>query len=130
MDKLTITVEDAEVIRALEAFPEDCLEVLMPVHRATADRIADGQRRRVRVMTGHTRDQIRVERDESGTGYIVIANDKSSRAHVELYLEHGTRYSQAFPFFDEPAKVEEGPHRRAVTAAVQRLIADKGMGHG
>lgn len=127
-DSVTGTVDARDLLAAIDAMPAEVLRVLEPVAWATAGRIVAAQRARVAVRSGHTRDMIRAEADFTGTGVIVIANDPATREHVDLYLEWGTKYSAARPFFYAAADLEAGRHDRDARDAVQDLLQAKGLG--
>lgn len=126
-DRLTATVDDQAVSRALEQLPAQCQAAVRPIARATAHRIAAEQRRRVRRRTGHTAAQIRVEDDYAGVGFVVLAHDQAGPP-VEQWLEDGTRFMTPRPFFYAPADLEAGAYDRAIRDAIQDVIDTQGMG--
>ena len=126
--RLTAEVDTAALIRALDRMPARVMVRTKAAAKVTADRIEREMRRRVPVRSGHTREQIRVEEDHARVGYVVLANDPRERTHLELYLEVGTKYMTARPFFYNAARLEEGAHDRRMRAAIAEAIEAEGLG--
>ncbi len=128
-DGVTITVDTAGLLAALDAVGDLIEAYTMPVAKQAAERIAADARARVARSTGETRSGIHVERSHDGKGYVVMAYDVNrGQPPVDYWLEEGTRFMTAKPFFYASASLEEGAYRRAVAEAIQQAIAEVGLG--
>jgi hypothetical protein len=143
---LTIDVDLAPLIRAMDEIPNAILAHLKPVAQQTAERIVAEAKARVARRTGHTAAQIRVE-DGSRPGYsevgpgvvfsqevgddgalIIRADDPTTKLHVEQWLEFGTKFMTPRPFFFVSADLERGAYERDSRHAIQAAIDETGLG--
>jgi hypothetical protein len=79
------------------------------VNRQSAERIAQGARRRVPVRTGDTRDTIRAQRAKGGGWEAVVG-------FPGQFIERGTARVGARPFMLPAAEAQRAAHRRAIKA--------------
>jgi hypothetical protein len=126
----SVDVDMAGTLAAMDRVGTEIERFTKPAARVTADRVAAEAARRVRRRTGHTAQQIRVEESHDRSGYVVLAYDPSTKKHVEVYLEFGTQFMTAFPFFFNAARLEEGPYDRRMRQAIQDGIDASGLGDG
>ena len=123
-DSLTIDA-DASVLLAQLALVDDSIgEALKLVAAGTAERVRDEARARLARQThgsGQTAEAITIE-DIPG-GYRVYVAPTSRPLNLPLWLEVGTRRMEERPFLWAAARLEEGPHLRRVSAAVERALA-------
>ncbi|HKY90104.1 MAG TPA: hypothetical protein VJM11_03655 [Nevskiaceae bacterium] len=82
---------------------------------------------RVARRTGATAAAIVVVESYDGQGYVVLV-DRQHMPRLPYWLEYGTRYMTARPFLFASALLEEGPHERRITEAVETGIAAAGLG--
>jgi hypothetical protein len=125
-DRMTITVDPAPLLAALEAVPAAVQALLKAAAKITAEAIATEARARVRRRTGRTGDAITVEETHDGTGYIVFIGDR--RQHIGSFLEFGTKFMTPFPFLFVAARLAERAHDERARAAVQAAIDEQGLG--
>jgi hypothetical protein len=140
---MTIDVDLAPLIRALDEIPNAILAHLKPVAQQTAERIVAEAKARVARRTGHTAAQIRVGEtgepdwfeqyvlDKSADddfAYIVRADDPTTKLHTEKWLEFGTRQMTARPFFFVSAELERAAYERNSRQAIQDAIDETGLG--
>lgn len=125
---MSIEVDSAGLIAALDRLGPSVEARLKAAARVTADNIAKEARNRVRRRTGHTAAQIRVEEMTEKAGYVVRANDLSTKKHVESWLEFGTVKMSAKPFLFVSARLENPSHDRRMREAIQDAIDDEGLG--
>lgn len=127
---LGIEADSAALIAALDRFGDTAELFLLPACLETANAVARGAEARVRRRSGHTAQQIRVEpmSDGEGKGYIVRANDPSSKKHLESWLEFGTVHMTAKPFLFPAAEVENPSHDRRIREAIEDAIRAEGLG--
>jgi hypothetical protein len=96
------------------------------VARETAIRVAREATARVRRREGTTASGIHWEMSRDGKGYVVMAYEPGKQAPVDKYLEAGTRYMLARPFFFASAEIENGPHLRRMEQRIQQVLDDLG----
>jgi hypothetical protein len=129
MDSFTITADAREVLALLDTAGAAIDDVCRNVARETAKRIVFGARSRVRRATGQTAEGIHFEESFDRTGFMVLAyaSDGDARGPVDYWLEHGTKFMLARPFFLAQAAIEEGPHLRRMTEAVAEKLEEMGF---
>lgn len=137
-EMMTIDVDASDLIRAFDRLGDEADRHVKAAARVTADRIVSEAKRRVARRadpstrppdrSGPTADMIRSEETYDGKGYIVLANDKKSRAHVAQWLEFGTSHMSPRPFFFSSARLEEAAHLRRTEQAVRDAIDGVGLG--
>lgn len=127
MNLLDVDVDTAELFAAWDALGDEAEVLIKASAKVTADRIASEARGRVRRATGATAAGIGVEETRDGTGWIVFAA-RPDNPGLPGWIEHGTKYMPARGFLFVSALLEEGPHLRRVTDALQNAIDAKGLG--
>jgi len=125
-DAVTLAVENAALLAALDAIPDEVFAHMKPELKVTADNIAAEAGRRIKRKSGKTGDQIVVQETHNGDGYVVFVF--GNRQHIARFLEFGTSRMVAKPFLFASAKLEEGPAMRRARFAVQDAIDGKGLG--
>jgi len=134
--ELTISVENADLLRAMDALGPAALVFTKAAARVTADRIVGEAQSRVARATGETAAGIHKEETNNGDGYVV--RDTNRRMpELPTWLEFGTSQgkkgshsSLARPFFFVSAQLEAGAHDRRMHEAVQDAIDAVGLGEG
>ena len=117
------SVDTSAVIGLLDRVAQSADFVCIQVGRDTAQRIVAEAQRRVKRATGDTASEIHFELTRDGKGYVVLAyREGVGPAPVDLYLEYGTMYQYAQPFFMQAGMLEEGPHLRRLTAELQKWL--------
>lgn len=83
--------------------------------------------------SGLTLEGIRIDRADRG-GFLVVS-DRNPFRNLPLWIEKGTKKGKprshthpARPYFYDSAELEEGAHLRRVTEAIERVLADQGLG--
>ncbi len=124
---MTITVDKAALLAAMEAIPAAVERHLKLAALVTADRIAGEARGRVRRRTGKTAAGIIVEETHKGDGFVVLSTNQRMPG-LPQWIEFGTKYMSASPYLFASARLEEAAHDRRSYQAVQDAIAEKGLG--
>lgn len=129
-DQFTIDVDTRELFAAMDALPAAVMAALKAEAKITAENIAREAKARINRRTGKTAEAITVAETYKGDGYVVFAGNPGTggREHVAFFLEFGTKYMTAKPFFFASARLEEESHDRRAREAVQRAISEKGLG--
>lgn len=97
------------------------------VARETAVRVVAEAKSRVRRFTGRTGDEIHYDKTKDDKGYLVFGYQEGEGDYpVDIYLEYGTKFNYAHPFFFASALLENGPHMRRMAERVERVCADLG----
>jgi hypothetical protein len=101
------------------------------VARDTAKRIvAEAQRRLDRAAppeTHKTEKGIHWEMTRDEQGYVVLGYEAGgNESPVDYYLEHGTKYMYARPWFFSSAILEQGPHLERLAETIQTVLDDLG----
>lgn len=132
-NSFTMTVDDTTALEAsLVALPE----ALKPYIKAAAGISAanireEAQTRLLRQLSGHSTGEtvqgILVNPDRSGWGWVVDAGNLTTPM-LDHWLELGTKFMHARPFFADAARLEEQAHRERVGAAIQQCLVDHGLG--
>lgn len=121
------SVDASVVIAMLDRMAESADFVCREVGRETAKNIVAEAQRRVRRATGDTADEIHFELTRDGQGYVVLGYQQGvGEGVVDKYLEFGTKYQYARPFFFSSAQLEEGAHMRRLTARIQEWLDQVG----
>ena len=121
-----MTVEATELIAKLDRLGPSADYVTREVGRETAKLIVAEAKRRVARASGDTQTGIHWEMTRDGKGYVVLAYEAGKQPPVDWYLEQGTKFLRARPFFMSSALLEEGPHMRRLEEAVQKFLDDVG----
>ncbi len=121
------SVDTTEVVALLDRLAYSAQFVLLEVARTTAQKIVQEAQARVRRATGETASEIHYELTRDGTGYIVLGyRVGGNKGVVDKYLEFGTKYQYAKPFFFSSAMLEEGPHMRRLIDRMQEWLDNSG----
>ena len=125
---LSVDVDARPTLAALDRLAEDLAAArTKAASKVTADAIATEAKRRVRRRTGLTAEGIVVEEDRARVGYVVLAT-RQQFPNLPHWLEHGTKFMTASPFFFPSARLEEAAHERRIREALQLAIDDVGLG--
>ena len=117
------SVESSAVIGLLDRVAQSADFVCLQVGRDTAQRIVAEAQRRVKRASGVTASEIHFELTRDRKGYIVLGYQEGvGEFPIDQYLEYGTKFQMASPFFFQAAMLEEGPHLRRLTAELQRWL--------
>ncbi len=130
MDTLTIDVDTRALFDALDALGDAAEELVHEAARATAHRVAESARGRVRRATGQMAAAITVdEAPKPLGGFRVYVGSMQGRAdNMAQWHEFGTRYMSAQPFMFNSARLEEGAHVQRVREALARAGREQGFG--
>lgn len=130
-DGLRIDVDATSVLRALDRLDDRAAVALKAAARETAEVIRDNARARLAAQTagtGATAEAITI--DDIRGGFRVYVGPVAQRAeNLPLWLEEGTtgrRAMSARPFLFAAARLEEGPHLRRVSDALQAALIGVG----
>lgn len=132
--RFSIDVDTAALIRLLNEFGDQAEAALLRAAEETGQAILREAQARVARATGKTYEGLAVvplERVTAGAGVAVVqlSRPDTHRARdakkIPRYLERGTRYMVAQPYFDVAAQLEQGSHLRRVEEALRSL---PGMG--
>ena len=119
----TATVDAREVLALLDRLGPSVDFVAKEVGRDTAARIVAEAERRVARATGKTESGIHWELTRDGMGYIVMAYRAGNQPDpVDIYLERGTQFMHARPFFFSSAALENQAHLRRLTDRIQQFL--------
>jgi len=122
----TASIDASEAISMLDRLAQSADFVTREVALDTAKRIVAEAERRVARATGQTESGIHWEMTRDGMGYVVLGYRAHVQAPVDKYLEFGTRYMYAEPFFFASAELEEGPHLRRLIDRMQAWLDEVG----
>lgn len=122
----TANVEPAVVIGMLDRLAQSADFVTREVALGTAKRIVAEAQARVARATGVTETGIHWEMTADGLGYVVLAYQAGVQDPVDKYLEFGTKYEYARPFFMAAGLLEEAAHLRRLTDRVAEWLEEVG----
>ncbi len=123
----TASADTAEAVALLDRLAYSAQFVTREVARTTAEKIVREAQARVRRATGETASEIHWELTHDEKGYIVLGYDtRVNKTFVEDYIEHGTKFQYAKPFFFSSAQLEEGPHMRRLVERMQEWLESAG----
>lgn len=142
-----IEVDTRALLAALDKLGDRVAARVKAAAKVSAESIAREARARVARHTGQTAKDIHVAESHDKTGYVVLPYPpfteivghtmrKTGRFHTQRvttkglpgWLEFGTRYMTARPYFFASARLEEGAHDRRIRQAVQDTIDEVGLG--
>lgn len=133
-DRLSITVDNAALLAAMERLGPAALQFTKAAARETAENIVREAQSRVARATGETAAGIHLEETHNGDGYVVLDTNKRMPG-LPSWLEFGfsqgkagSHSAPARPFFFASAQLEAGPHDRRMREAVQEAIDSTGLG--
>jgi hypothetical protein len=124
---LRCDVDTAALFAALDAVGAGAAAHVKSAAKETAEAIAGEARARVRRATGATAEGITIEETHDGTGYVVFVQ-RPDNPGLPGWIEHGTKFMPSRGFLFVSARLEEGPHLRRVSAAVDDAIRETGLG--
>jgi hypothetical protein len=125
-DGFTSTVDASALLAMLDRVGPSLEFHTRDVARETAKRVAVEATSRVSRREGITASGIHWEMSRDGKGYVVMAYEAGKQAPVDKYLEAGTKFMRARPFFFASAEIENGPHLRRMEERVQQVLSDLG----
>lgn len=137
----TVEVDATGVLQALDRLGARAEAYVLDAARATGRRIQSDARARVRRRTGTLAAAIAVEDAPAPLGGVRVfvgpMDDHAMNyrwglgarpANFAGWHEFGTKKMAAQPFMFNSARLEEGPHLRRVSAALQEAITAEGLG--
>jgi hypothetical protein len=126
-DLFTASIDSAHVLELFDRLAQSAQFVTLEVSRGTADRIVREAQARIRRATGESASEIHWELTRDGAGYVVLGyRQGGNEGLVDKYLEFGTKYQYARPFFFSSAELEEGPHMRRLVDRMQEWLSNVG----
>jgi hypothetical protein len=125
-DAITASVDATELLALLDRVGPSIEFHARDVARETAGRIVTEAQARVARRGGTTARGIHMDFTRDGKGYVVLAYEPDVQAPVDKYLEAGTKFMLAQPFFFASAEIENGPHLRRLQDRVQDVLTDLG----
>lgn len=138
MDGIEVDVNTADILAAIArlgpaaeaAVDAAALETATAIVREAKGRL---QRQLSGSSSGLTLEGIQIERADRG-GFIV-GSSRNPFPNLPLWIEKGTKKGKPRshahaprPYFYDSAELEEGPHLRRVSEAVQQAIDQEGLG--
>ena len=124
---MAITVDASRVLAMLDRLGPVAEYFVRQTAKETAERIVTQASARVARRTGDTAREIDSQLLKRGVGYAVVQYPVSTKKRkVPRFLEHGTRYMVAQPYFDVSAVAEEADHRRRLEQALQDALDSLG----
>ena len=138
-DAMLIAAEKERMLQAIARVGARAKAQIEAASLETAERVEEEMRRRIARSAGPWRgtdeptwQKIHHERARSGGGYVVMAfhsggkgsGGRTSQHHVDLYLEHGTKFMAPQPFLWPSASAEEAAHLRRMEAAVEAAMEE------
>ena len=129
-DKLTITVDTADLLAALARLGARAERHVHAAAKVTAEKIREEARGRVRRATGRTANAIVTEEAEGPLGgwRVYVEPMPPRAANLPQWIEFGTKKMQARPFLFSSARLEAGAHLRRVSEALDAAIEEQGLG--
>lgn len=137
-DHFEATLDASALLTALAQLGDAAVPFVRAAAQTSAESIVrEAQARLARQLgpnaSGQTVAGITMRPDTGGTGFIVVA-EREPFPNLPLWLEKGTKKGQGThanlprPFFYVSAELEEGPHERRISEAVQAAIDAQGLG--
>jgi hypothetical protein len=131
-DAMKVAVDAERALRVMDYAASSVDGRVFAACLETAQLVADGARRVISKRTGETAAKIHWERSRDGKGFVVMAYDTGGKGkcgrtrqhHVDLYLEKGTKFMYARPFFWSAVAYQQEAHRRRIEAAL-RITCDE-----
>ncbi len=123
----TASVDATEVVALLDRLAYSAQFVTREVARTTAEKIVHEAQARIRRATGESASEIHYELTRDETGYVVLGyREGGNEGVVDKYLEFGTKFQYAKPFFFSSAQLEDGPHMRRLVERMQEWLDNAG----
>lgn len=127
MDGFTATLDVSGVLAKIDRLPTVITFLTRRLGQQTAMRIVAEARARVARDTRLTQNGVHYEMTRDGTGFIVLAYQAGAQAPVHDFLEYGTVYMHAQPFFFEAAAIENASYHDRLADAIESAITDLGL---
>jgi hypothetical protein len=129
MDGFTISADATELLALLDKVGDAVDDVCRDVSRETAKRLVFGAMSRVQRATGQTAKGIHFEESRDRKGFVVLAypSEGDPRGPVDYWLQYGSKFMHAKPFFFAEAALEESGHLRRMTEAVSAKLEEMGF---
>lgn len=134
---MTIDVDKTALVAAINRLGAVADRLLLEASRETGRSIAGEARRRMPKSDhprwgSHLADHVQVQdhTDNRGQSVIVFVDDTTGRhpTNLDSWIEFGTRKMGAHHYLLPAAALEERAHLRRVDDAMQRAIAEVGLG--
>jgi hypothetical protein len=125
-DGFTISVDSKALLAMMDRVGPSLDFHCRDVARETAKVIAARATARVRRRSSATASGIHWDLSKDGKGYVVLAYTAGKQAPVDRYLEYGTKYSLARPFWWTAALAEAGPHMQRLGQRIAEVLRDLG----
>ena len=126
-DSFTATVNSSALLAMMDRVGPSLAFHTRDVARETAVRITAEAKARVARRTGETSREIHWEMSKDEKGYVVLAYDTTmNKTIVDVWLETGTKWMNAQPWFFASALIENGPHLRRMEERIQTVLDDLG----
>lgn len=138
-DGFTIDADPAAVVAALTSLGDAAQPYINAASKETADALVLEAKIRLQrklgpQATGETVAGIEAVPARDGNGYLVLSSNDRIGA-LPLWLELGTKKghagshaSPALAYFYSAQQLQEGSHLRRIQDALQRAIAERGLG--
>lgn len=138
-DEMLIEAAKERMLQAIARVGDRAKARIEAASLETAQRVTEEMRRRIARSQGPWRgtdeptwQKIHHERARKGGGYVAMAfhsggkgsGGRTGQHHVDLYLEHGTKFMAAQPFLWASAAAEEAAHLRRLEAAVDEALEE------
>jgi hypothetical protein len=124
-NELVVEVDAEEVLDMLDALGPAATSIVHAASKVSSERIQQEARARVRRATGTLQEAITIEETEDGFRVFVgeMTDARGKRAdEFALWHEAGTKHMSAQPFMGISAELEQGPHLRRLSDALQDAI--------
>jgi hypothetical protein len=123
----TASVDNADVLALFDRIAQSADFVCKEVARETAKRIVAEAQRRVARASGETSSEVHWEMTRDGLGYVVLAYDtRVNKSSVDKYLETGTQFMHAKPFFFAAVELEAPGHLSRLEERLQDFLDEVG----
>jgi hypothetical protein len=123
---VTVTVDDAAVVRALSSLPETVQSLLLTLASETGAAIRDETKSLAPVETGAYRDSWISADGGDGTTRVFADTPADMPGNIDLWLEFGTSHSRAQPHLYPAVDAHRDQFDRDAERLVQRAIEEAG----
>lgn len=124
---MTIDVDNTDLYAAFDQAGAELDPFIKAASYVTAQAIQREARARVRRATGGTASKITIEEARNGVGYVVFVNQPENPG-LAGWIEFGTIKMSSRGFLFSSAQLEQGPHLRRLSEAIQEALDVLGLG--